>query len=80
MNLIRHTKSIKNLWASTNVALKKQIEVLEFKGILSSAFKGLELKEVRLLDLKGKIKLLADLKDLLKFSLTRTTNPLLNHN
>ena len=80
MDFIRHTKTIINVWATAQIVLKEQIAILESHGDLSSVFEGLELKEILLLDLKGRIKLLEDLKDLLKFSLTRTTNLLLNHN
>ena len=80
MDFIRHTKTIINVWATAQIVLKEQIAILESHGDLSSVFEGLELKEILLLDLKGRIKLLEDLKNLLKFSLTRTTNLLLNHN
>ena len=80
MDFIRHTKTIINVWATAQIVLKEQIAILESHGDLSSVFEGLELKEILLLDLKGRIKLLEDLKDLLKFSLIRTTNLLLNHN
>ena len=72
MEFIRHTKTITNVWATAQVVLKKQIEILEFNGDLSSVFKGLELKEIRLMDIVGRVNLLKDLRNLLEFSLTRT--------
>lgn len=72
MEFMRHTKTITNVWATAQVVLKKQIAILESNGDLSSVFEGLELKSIQLLDIVEKVKLLGDLKDLLKFSLTRT--------
>ncbi len=71
MEFLRHTKTITNVWAAAQVVLKKQIAILESNGNLSSVFEGLELKEIQLLDIIGRTKLLGDLKNLLKFSLTR---------
>ena len=72
MEFIRHAKTITNVWATAQIVLKKQIETLESNSDLSSVFEGLELKEIQLLDIVGKANLLEDLKNLLKFSLTRT--------
>lgn len=72
MEFTRHTKTITNLWVTTQAVLKKQIAILESSGDLSSVFEGLELKEIRLLSIIGKANLLEDLKNLLRFSLTRT--------
>ena len=72
MKLIRHIKTITNVWATAQTTLKKQIAILESNGDLSSVFEGLELREIRLLDIVGKANLLQDLKNLLGFSLTRT--------
>ena len=72
MEFIRHAKTITNVWATAQIVLKKQIAILESNGDLSSIFEGLELKEIQLLDIVGKANLLEDLKNLLKFSLTRT--------
>lgn len=72
MEFIRHAKTITNVWAAAQVVLKKQIAILESNGDLSSIFEGLELKEIRLLDMIGRANLLKDLKSLLEFSLTRT--------
>ena len=72
MSNIRSIKIIPNVWAATQVVLKKQIAVLESHGNLSSTFEGLELRDVQLLDIEGIADLLKDLKNLLEFSLTRT--------
>lgn len=71
MNNIRNIRIIPNLWAATQVVLKKQIAVLESHGDLSSVFEGLELRDIQLLDIAGIASLLKDLKSLLAFSLTR---------
>ncbi len=42
MEFKRHTKTIINVWATAQVVLKKQIEILESNGDLSSVFEGLE--------------------------------------
>ncbi len=72
MEFIRHTKTITNLWATTQVVLKKQIAILESNGDLNSVFEGLELKRIQFMNIADRAKFLGDLKDLLKFSLTRT--------
>ncbi|GEM_PF-3544897 len=72
MNDIRNIKIIPNMWAATQAVLKKQIEILESHGDLSSVFEGLELRDIQLLDIAGIASLLKDLKNLLEFSLTRT--------
>ncbi len=72
MKFIRHAKTITNVWATAQIVLKKQIEILESNGDLNSVFEGLELKEIQLLDIVERANLLKDLKNLLKFSLTRT--------
>ncbi len=72
MKFIRHAKTITNVWATTQMVLKNQIEILESNGNLNSVFEGLELKEIQLLDIVGRANLLKDLKNLLAFSLTRT--------
>lgn len=72
MNNMRNIKIIPNMWAATQAILKKQIAILESNGDLSSAFEGLELKDIQLLDIVARFSLLKKLKNLLKFSLTRT--------